>query len=228
MPSTEIVIVGAGGFALEVEDYIADCVRAGSGLRDPAGAAIAGATGARVVGVLDPGAGRLADFVASLVHFADEDAYDPGGRLHVIAVGDPAIRAKIASRLTAKGARFVSVVHPSAKIAATATIGSGCIVGPFAFVGPRARLGAHAVLNTYSSVGHDSVLGDCTVLSPYACTNGHAVLGALGFMGSGAVITPGKLVGARSRLAAGAVVYCDFGEGFLIQGNPAKGRQLFP
>lgn len=227
MATAEIVIAGAGGFALEVEDYINDCARSGVGLLDASGAPIPEIAGACVAGVLDPGAGRIADFVKVPKHFSDEEGYDPLGRWHVIAIGDPRIRNKIAANLSAKGAAFVSVVHPSAKIAATAAIGAGCIVGPFGFVGPRANLGAHAVLNTYSSAGHDSRVGDCAVLSPYACTNGHALLGALGFMGTGAVITPGKSVGARSRIAAGAVVYRDFEDGFLIQGNPATGRQLF-
>lgn len=224
MAAVEIVIAGAGGFALEVEDYVIDCAKAGRGLLGPDAGDI---RSARVVGVLDPGAGRLGDFVSAPQHYADEAAYEPGERWHVIAVGDPRIRTKIAAGLSAKGARFVSVFHPTAKIAATAMIGAGCIVGPFGFVGPRARLGDHAVLNTYSSAGHDSALEAFAVLSPYACTNGHAVLGEQGFMGTGAVITPGKRVGARSRIAAGAVVYRDFEDGHLIQGNPATGRQLF-
>ena len=38
----------------------------------------------------------------------------------------------LAIRLGRRGARFVSVIHPTAYVAASAQIGDGCIVAPFA------------------------------------------------------------------------------------------------
>lgn len=199
--SDRLFIVGAGGLGREVHD-------------------IAMAAGRRVAGFLDddPSAESLGPI----------DSADPDAGEFVIAVGEPSVRFHIAERLTARGCRFSSVIHPTAVIGSRVTIGDGVIVAPFANIGADAVIGDHVVLNVYSLAGHDCVIEPYVVLSPYAAASGTCRLERGVFLGTQSAVTPGLTVGASSKLAAGAVVTADVPPGSLAVGNPARGRVIFP
>lgn len=215
-----VIIYGGGGFGLEVEAYLRDA------------AAVAGPEGAPgIVGVIDQGTPRLADFLTpadQLRHFGSlEDCALGCDDAVVVAIGDPAVRLSIAGRLDAIGARLATVIHPTAYVAESATVEPGAIVGPFAFVGPKACVRRHAVLNTYASVGHDAVLGEGSVLSPYSALNGSAEVGRGCFLGTGASISPRGVLGDRSKISAGSVLTGRTEPGSLVHGNPGQARVMF-
>jgi serine acetyltransferase len=56
--------------------------------------------------------------------------------------------------------------------------------------------------------------------------NGHTNCGVASFLGAGAIVLPHVSLGNYSKLSAGSVLKDDAGEGFVMHGNPAKGRQL--
>lgn len=199
---TEVLIVGAGGLGREARDAMETSTRH------------------RFAGFLDDDR-SLPDVVGSL---DDEAAIGTHGL--IIAIGDPAVRLSVLARLGA-GARFVTVVHSSAVVSPSASIGAGCLVSALSYVGPRARIGNHVLVNVHAEVGHDSVIGDFATLSPMAVTNGAVRLGEGVFMGTQASVGVGVSVGRWSKVASGARVDGDVGEGFLVAGNPARGRRLF-
>jgi sugar O-acyltransferase (sialic acid O-acetyltransferase NeuD family) len=200
-----VIIVGAGGFGLEVAAYAVDA-------------------GFIVKGFLDdtkPSDTAHADFtvLGSMASAIDMEA------AYVIAVGNPQNRKVLAEKLAAKGARFISIIHPQSYVGPQAHIGVGAIVAPFAFVGPQAHIGAHCVLNTYACAGHECRINDYSVLSPYAALYGAAVLGSGVFMGSNAIITAQQSVGDNAKIAAGAIVYSNIPADVLAMGNPASFRK---
>jgi sugar O-acyltransferase (sialic acid O-acetyltransferase NeuD family) len=209
----EIVVVGAGGFGKEVWAYCQDLEAAGRI--------------GRLAGVLDDDhrsvrwAGEEIPVLGTTF-----DARSGGGTRYVIAVGSPHGRRLLADRLAERGAELATIVHPTAWVAPTASLGPGTIVAPFAFVGPEAQLGANVALNIYASVGHDAVLGGQCVLSPYATVNGNVVLEEAVFLGTHATVLARLRVGAEARVAAGAVVYRDVPAQHLAQGDPARSRGL--
>jgi sugar O-acyltransferase (sialic acid O-acetyltransferase NeuD family) len=209
----DLIIVGAGGFGREVYQYARDCWP-GIGLI--------------VKGFLDDNLEALGEqrLPQTVVARVDEYAVQPAD-CFAIAVGNPQSRRALVERLRNSGARFVSIVHPLAYVAPTASLGEGCILAPFAFVGPDSDVGAFSVLNTYASCGHDAKTGAYSVLSPYAVLNGNVELGDEVFLGTHATVIPGKKVGARSKLAAGCVVFKDVPERSLATGNPASSRQIY-
>jgi sugar O-acyltransferase (sialic acid O-acetyltransferase NeuD family) len=208
----DIIIVGGGGFGLEVITYLADLMA-----NDP---------DLRIRGVIDDGIPRLADFPVKLPHLGGIDGYraQEGDSL-LIAVGDAAARWAVAKRL--EGARFYTLVHPTAYVAPSATLQPGAIVCPLAFVGPLARIGAHAALNVQSSLGHDARLGAGSVLSPGTKVNGGATVGEACFLGTLATVSPGATIGAFSKVAAGSVFSGEAEAGSLIAGSPARSRVMF-
>lgn len=205
-----VILVGGGGFAVEIATYLGD-------MPNPP----------RVKGILDVNPPR-GDFPGDLAWLGPEADYAPqDGDRFIIALGDSALRRRVAHALSAAGGCFFTLIHPSAYVASTAIIEEGAIICPFAFVGPRAKVGAHAVLNVRATIGHHAAVGDYAVLSPHVNLNGGAVAETGCFLGTGAVIAPKVSLGAHSKLAAGSVLSGDAPAGSLIVGNPGRGRVMF-
>jgi sugar O-acyltransferase (sialic acid O-acetyltransferase NeuD family) len=209
---SDLVIAAAGGFGRELAAYARDA-------------------GFTVVGFLDDDPGAAAQL-------AGEDAavgvrgtiadYAPAsdGERVAIGIGTPAPRLRVADALVARGATLATVVHPSAWVAPTATLGEGVAIAPFACVGPQVTIGDLGLLNTYASLGHDAVLGRGCVFSSYCVATGHAMLGDAVFLGTAAVVAPGVRVGDGARISAGAVAFREVPAGHLAAGNPARSRAV--
>lgn len=207
-------IAGAGGFGREVAAYAAEIIAAG---RLPA----------RLGGFLDDTDACPAAFGCAVPVVATIDGWRPGPSDRVVvAVGDPEQRRDVAHRLARSGARFVTLVHPSAWVAANARLGQGCIVAPLAAVAPHAELGDHVVVNVQAGVGHDVRLGAFSVLSPHAVLNGFVTVAEAVLVGSAAVVTARLSLGAGARISAGSVVYADVPPGATAHGNPARVARL--
>lgn len=209
-----IVIVGAGGFGREVLQYLYDAMDHQAGYA--------------VKGFVDDAGPDLAPYDLDVPVLGTTEHVDlaPSDRV-IIAIGEPSTRLRIADRLEAMGAQFVTLVHPLAYVSQSAHIGVGCIVAPFASVGAHAQLGDHSVLTFYASAGHDTRIGRACGFSPHAVANGGSVLGDGVFLGAYAVVNPKRSVGEGSKVAAGAVVYHPVPPDTLAVGNPAKPRPLW-
>jgi sugar O-acyltransferase (sialic acid O-acetyltransferase NeuD family) len=216
----KLVLVGCGGFALEVLSYLKDI-----------SATVNDINRVKVVGVVDSGAPRIRDAERilghSIAHWKTIQEVSVSGVKFVIAIGDSALRELNRLEITSVGGSFFTVIHPTAYVASTAKIGEGTIVCPFAFIGPFAKIGLNTAINTYASVGHDAETGPSATLSPYAALNGEARCGRAAFIGSQAVISFGKNLGENSKLSAGSILTTDTQDNALAAGNPAKSRVMF-
>jgi len=139
----------------------------------------------------------------------------------VVAIGDNRTRHRIAGMLESGGARFVSLVHPSAVISPRAKIGRGAVVMERVVVKSDAEVGAHAILNSGAIIGHDCAVGGCTHAAPGSILTGGVRTGEGAFIGAGGVVIPGRTIGAWSTVGAGAVVTRDVPAGCLAAGVPA-------
>jgi sugar O-acyltransferase (sialic acid O-acetyltransferase NeuD family) len=210
---TAIVLVGAGGLGREVLNYALEAIRPSPHVR--------------VKGFLDddPSASRPNGCRFPILGSILDYSIQPQDRF-VMTIGDCVKRAELARRMEARGARFITIIHPTAYVASNATVGNGCIVSPFCAVGSDAKVGNHVLLTWYSSLAHDSICGSFAVLSPYSTANGSAILEEGVFLGTHAVIHPMIRVGAWSKVASGSVVYRDVPPNCLALGNPAKASPL--
>jgi sugar O-acyltransferase (sialic acid O-acetyltransferase NeuD family) len=211
--STAIVLVGAGGLGREVLNYVLEVIRPSPHLR--------------VKGFLDdnPDAARPDGCAFPILGSILDYRIEPQDRF-VMTIGDCVKRAELTRKMEARGARFMTILHPTAYVAANATVGDGCIVGPFCAIGSDASVGDHVLLTWYSSLAHDSVCRSFAVLSPYSTANGGAIIEEGVFLGTHAVIHPKVRVAAWSKVASGSVVYRDVPPNCLALGNPAKTSPL--
>jgi len=143
------------------------------------------------------------------------------GRIGGFLAADPH-GLQVADKILARGVNFLTLVHPAAIVAPTASIGAGSIVCPYAIVSDSARLGRCALMNFHSSLGHDAAAGDFAVLSPYATLGGGACIESDVFLGLHASVGPGKRVGPRSKLAANSAALADVPADHLAFGVPGR------
>jgi sugar O-acyltransferase (sialic acid O-acetyltransferase NeuD family) len=197
---SRIVIVGAGGQGAIVADILRDAVgfvdddpkRAGTTVLD--------------LPVLGP--------IAALPQI-EHDAV-------VVAIGDNRHRRAITERLCAGGERLATVIHPSASVAPSATIGAGSMLSAGALLLPRAAIGRGVILNTKASVDHDSVVADFAHVSVGATLGANVHVGAETLVALGASVISGITVGARTVVGAGAVVVRDLPDDVTALGVPAR------
>lgn len=203
-----IIIVGAGGFGREVVEW------ARAAWPDHANL---------LAGFLSADPTILARRACELPILTDPARYEPRpGDGLLLAIGIPLIRRKVAEDLLARGATFITLIHPSAIVCPSATIGPGSIVCPHAIVSDAARLNRCVLINYHSSMAHDSVAGDFAVLSPYAALAGGASVGEDAFLGIHASVGPGVMVGARSKVAANSCALHDVPSDSLVHGVPGR------
>lgn len=210
----DVIVVGASGFGRELVQYVDDAHK--------------NTPGVQIKGFLDDDPAKLDSgkiMGIGILGSAGSYAIQENDRF-IISLGDPGLRQSLAKQLARRGARFVSIVHPTAYVALTARIGNGCVIGPFAHVGSYVQIEDHVLLNLYSAAGHDARVGAFCVFSPYSVANGGSRLENSVFLGTHAAITPNIRVGGGSKIAAGAIVYRDVPEQSLATGNPAKSFPL--
>ena len=140
----------------------------------------------------------------------------------VMGVGTPTSKMAVHEMLCALGAKFITYLHPSAIISASASLGDGCVLCPGALVSHRALLGACVTLNAYATVGHNAVVGACSTVSSHVDITGGVVIGQAVLLGSHASVLPGVQVGDRATIGAGSVAVRNVGAGAVVFGVPAK------
>lgn len=204
----KIVIVGAGGFGREVLWLIRDINR-----HTPTW---------DVVGVIDDyHQGPEVDGVPLLGTL--ECCRDHTDCRFVVAFGSPEAKRSVVSEHL-RNARFATLVHPTAIVADTATIGEGVVVCAYCIISINVHLGDHVGVNPASTVLHDTVVGDYTSIMPAANISGNVRIGEGVYIGTGAKIIHRVEVGGHSTIGAGAVVIRNVEEKQTAVGVPAKAK----
>lgn len=144
-----------------------------------------------------------------------------GIRHAVIAIGSNLVRARIADVLY-ELVDFVPVIHPSATVASTASIGRGAVVCAGSVVQPSVTLGAHCIVNTGATVDHDCRIAPFVHIAPGVHLAGDVSVGQGTLLGIGAVVIPGVTIGEDAVVGAGSVVIRDVDPGSRVAGVPAQ------
>lgn len=131
-------------------------------------------------------------------------------------------RLNLQQFMEAGGVRPIRAVHPTAFLAASATLGAGCQLLAQAAVCAEARLGDACIVNTAASVDHECVLGPGVHVAPGARLAGCVQVGEFTLIAVGAVILPRVKIGRYCIIGAGAVVTRDVPDKCVVCGNPAR------
>lgn len=201
---SNLVIIGAGVFSREVRSWFEDL---------PEGQIV-------FKGYLDdnPAGVRSPEEYLGTTH-----DYEPApDDVFICAIGSTRARLAVSRRLQAKGWKFMTFLHPTARIDRNCTIGEGSIIGPFTYIGPYATLGSFVLMNVSASVGHDATVGDGVTMSSHTDLTGLAVLEEGVYVGSHASILQKVRVGAYATVGAGSVAIRNVKPEITVFGLPAR------
>ena len=142
----------------------------------------------------------------------------------VCAVGSPKREAFI-QQAGAGGLEFTTVIHPSAQVSTTTSLGEGSIICAGVVVGAHTAVGRHVIVNRGALIGHHVHIGDYTTISPGANIAGKTTIGSGTYVAMGAIIIDGISIGSHCLIAAGAVVTRDVPDGARVAGVPARAME---
>ena len=206
----DLIIVGAGGHGREVLEWVMDI-----NIDNPTW---------NVLGFIDDNLNKL-DAKNSKCNYKIigniADWKIEKNQYFALGIASPVIKEKVTKLLMDRGAEFAPVIHPTARIAESATYGIGFVAYPNSGIGPDAYVGDFVTLLS-SKIGHDACVGDYTTISSHCGVNGDVILGKRVFLGSHAAIVPNKRIGDDVYVGLGSVVINDVENNIKVFGNPAR------
>ena len=200
-----VLLLGAGGFAVEVADLVGDC------------------PGFVVTGFVESlDRSRCEHELCGLpVHWVGDIGPLASSHLALSALGATS-RDRFTRQVQATGMQFATVVHPTAHVSSSAVLGPGVLVGAGVIVGAETRVGRHVILNRGVLVGHHVEIGAHASVMPGANLAGFSAIGEKAYVGMGALVLNNIHVGSEAVVGAGSVVTRDVPAGVQVRGVPAR------
>lgn len=204
----DLIIVGASGFGRETAQYIEDINRVSPKWN--------------VLGFIDDNLMALNGIGHGYEVIDTIRGHQPRVDIaYVCALALPRVKEAIVELLEERGAEFVTIQHPTARVSRYAKVGRGCIITPQSNINTEAVVGDFVAVLA-SGIGHDASVGSFSTLSGHVCVNGHVQIGRGVYVGCGALIAPSKRVGDGATVGIGSVVISNVKPGVTVFGNPAK------
>lgn len=204
----DIIIVGASGFGMELEEWISHINEIKPTWN--------------ILGFIDDNLnaldGKPSDYkvIGTIKDWQPKDSES-----FVLGLAAPNTKKKVVELLKSKGAKFATIIHPTALISKFAEIGEGVVITQRSGLNANAKVGDFVSI-LESVVGHDASVGDFSTLSGNVSVNGNVKVGSMVYAGCGSMIAPGKKVGDGAQIGIGTVVISNVKAGATVFGNPAK------
>ena len=175
-----------------------------------------------VQGFLDDGL-PIGDEILGLKILGDHESL-PSLRLEGIqycvngvgGIGNLQSRLNVYTWLRKAGFFCPTVIHPTAFLEESASLGDGVQVFPFAYVGTEVQVGYGCIINTGAIVSHNCILEPYVNLSPGATLAGGVIVGEEALIGMRATVNLYVKVGKRARIGNGATVKDDVPDGGVV------------
>tara|TARA_B100001093_G_scaffold514741_1_gene589475 strand:- start:2409 stop:3041 length:633 start_codon:yes stop_codon:yes gene_type:complete len=203
-----IVLVGAGGHAKVVQDLVEQ------------------ENEHRIVGCLDSDQKKWGSTLCGMPILGGDSDCKAIIKEHevegfIVTVGNVQIRKKLFKSMFELGLKPVTVVHPQAYVASTATIGAGTVVLAQSVVQVESVVGENCIINHAASIDHECAVGDHSHIAPGVNIAGAVNIGESVFIGIGSSVIQCVSIGAFSNIGAGSVVVGNIPGNCLAYGCPA-------
>lgn len=211
-----IAIVGAGGFAREVEWLIREINEAnGTPLYDFKGYLVSEIT---KLGITDSVDEVLGDF--SWVE-ANQDALDAVA----IGIGNPQARLRLGLEIRERFPflKMPTLIHPNVRIdRSSLNMGEGVIICAGVIGTVNIRIEDFVAINLGCTIGHEAQIGRGVVLNPTVNISGGVTIRDSVLIGTGAQVLQNLSVGEGATVGAGSVVTKTVAASMTVVGAPAR------
>lgn len=140
----------------------------------------------------------------------------------VLGVFQAEVKEKVYANFGLDKTRFVNLIHQSASLSTTVTLGTGCLINSLVSVAAHTRLGDFVSINRNASVGHHTVLEDFVTINPGCTIAGNVTIGKGAQIGMGTTIIDGVSIGEHTVIGAGSVVTRSVPAYVVAYGSPAR------
>lgn len=141
---------------------------------------------------------------------------------YVIAIAKTTLKKEIVNNLKNQGAKFATIIHPTARVGRNSLIGEGSVVSARADITTDIKIGNFVFLNVAAQVGHDSIIGDYCTLFPNCSVAGGCVLGEGVTVGTSASTYPGIRIEEYATIGMNSAVIRNVKSYTTMMGVPAK------
>jgi sugar O-acyltransferase (sialic acid O-acetyltransferase NeuD family) len=201
----DVIIIGAGGHAAEIDEYIIYSQK------------VTGNLEFNIIGFLDDNPANYSRYRFSAPLLGGvRDHKVINGHGYIIGIANLKYRRLFVDRYKAEGAYFVLFIHCGAYVSRSAVFGEGSIIGPNVNIGPNARIGKYTLINSRCSLGHDTIVGDYNFISPNVCFSGFTSVGDENLFGINSATIPGIKVGNLNKVAAGMILDKNIGNDTVV------------
>ena len=204
----KIIIIGAGGFGRELLQWIKD-INAVKPTWE-------------ILGFIDDNLAALDGVECDYKVIGTIKDWQPKeDEEFALAMGSPELKRKIVGIMKEKGAKFASVIHPTAILTDFAKHGEGFIMFPYSKLSVNSEVGDFVTLLA-TGIGHDTYVGDYSVISANCNIVRNVKIGNDVFLAAGVSIAQDVVIGDGAYLGLGSVVLKDVNPGVRVFGNPAR------
>ena len=130
-------------------------------------------------------------------------------------------RQKIIQSLSIPEDRFATIIHPSASISSTASLGWGTVIHQHVTITTNVNIGNQILVLPNTTISHDTTVADFSIINAGVHLSGTVNIGRCCYLGANSSVKEYISVGNRSLLGMGSVVLQDVDEGMVVAGNPA-------
>ena len=139
-----------------------------------------------------------------------------------IAAATPALKSELFTKHRELSLNLLTLIHPCAAVASTASINQGTLINAGAVIQPFAFIEKGCMIHANSIVEHDNYISKYANIGPGVKLAGWVKVGAKATIYTGASIIPKIEIGESAVVAAGAVVTKNVPPNSLVAGVPAK------
>ena len=118
--------------------------------------------------------------------------------------------------------QFETIIHPSAVISKTASIGAGTVISSNVTIGPNTKIGNYVVVLSNSVINHDVRVKNYSIITSGVNISGNTTVGSCCYLGSGSTIRENITIEDCCLIGMGSIILTNVSKNSVMVGNPAK------
>ena len=212
----KVYIIGAGGFASELTEYIFQNNKINNEKIE-------------ILGYFDKDEELYNSYSYEKPYLGNEKEYSFNeGDSVLIAIGNIEIRKNLIVYFDEIKVNPINFIHYTSIVANNSIIGKGNIICPYVVIGPNTNIGNFNLINYYCGIPHDNSIGDNNIFSPNCQLTGFTKIGNDNLFGVSTGTKPNVIMGDNNKIQPGIIVDKNINNNMLVFNlNKIKVMELY-